>query len=173
MIKNHLIEIYCDLDGVLAEFDNRFIRKMGILPDNAFAAMGDDSVWEKLHEIDPKFFISLEPIRESHYLQQALKEYHKMGMKIMLLTAYPGQYPDWARQKQEWVRKYIGNYPTITVPGARAKKSYSGPYNILIDDYHRTIREWNQVGGKGIYHQHNKYSNTINLLNSAVEELLQ
>lgn len=168
---NQRVEIYCDVDGVLAEFTDRFIRVMNIQPDDAFAAMGDGEVWAQLNAADPQFFASLEPIRESHYLQQALKEYNRMGFKVMMLTAYPGKYPAWARQKKEWVRKHIGNYPTITVPGAKSKKAYAGPYSILIDDYHKTIREWDSAGGIGVYHQYNKYSKTINKLNEAVEKL--
>ncbi len=128
MLKNDTI-IYCDMDGVLADFNaqadavNRYATEKG-------------------------FFASLDAITDN---LQALKDLMQKGFKVNILSTSPNKQAD--RDKFTWLMRYLPNLTIgqiIFTRPDRDKADYI-PVNsdtLLIDDYTRNLVAWRGKGGK-------------------------
>ena len=55
--------------------------------------------------------------------------------------------------KIRWVRRLFSDQIVVNIVYREEKKNYcTGPDCILIDDFEKTIREWEALGGTGIWH---------------------
>lgn len=155
MMKHH---VYCDLDGVLANFiaaaENFF--QMDIATDNtAFNKMWDRSNgWPHLMKQWPTFWMDLEPMPHALQLWKVIAPYHPS-----ILTAFPSGWQSAATGKLIWCKRHLpkfGYHPDQkfhAVERSEKKKfalQLDGTPNILIDDYQKNINEWQRVGGIGI-----------------------
>lgn len=149
-------QIYCDQDGVLADFDARFEHFAGILPkeyeERAVRQYGEKKGKEKFwsfidEEIGLRFWRGIPWMPEGRELWDYIQQYNPI-----ILTA-PSQ-NDVSRQgKKLWVQDNIGsNTPMIFKP-AKYKHDYSGPGKILIDDRLDTILRWKSKNGIGILYE--------------------
>ena len=122
------ITIYCDMDGVLANFNiepnalERFKKERG-------------------------FFKNLIPM---YYNVIGLKRLHDMGYRIKILTTSPHRRAD--KDKLKWLKKHIPYIDKKDVIFGRPnipKISYieNEQYSVLIDDWGRNISEWLAGGG--------------------------
>lgn len=123
------LTIYCDMDGVLADFNSqpravkRFIKERG-------------------------FFKNLEPMTEN---TKGLEKLYNMGYNIKILTTSPHKRAD--KDKMKWLKKYVPYIPKKDIIFARPnvpKIDYidNENYAVLIDDYQKNIREWVAGGGR-------------------------
>ena len=156
-------KIFCDLDGVLADFVSGVSK---LIPDY------DDTKYQQ----DPKY---------RKKMWKAVSEYTKNGGKLwgeldtmpdaMVLWDYISKYdtteiltatgdPKYGagEQKHEWVSKNLGNVKTNIVRQSKEKAQYAAPNHILIDDMQKSIGPWEQAGGIGILHT--SAADTINKL---------
>lgn len=122
------ITIYCDMDGVLADFN--------AMPNAV-----------KRFAVERGFFKKLEPIIQN---TKGLEKIYKMGYNIKILTTSPNKRAD--KDKMKWLKKYIPYINKKKVIFARPdvpKINYIKNENdaILIDDYGKNIKEWIAGGG--------------------------
>lgn len=139
--------IYLDLDGVFADFEKKFQQVCGFkYHENPQLA------WSMLDKIDNLFY-TLEPLEGAKQMFDIIMD---SGEEVKILTALPlpsGKLVTASDDKKRWVAEFLDpNIEVICATNWRHKKKYCTPGDILVDDMHRNVLEWSQVGGIGIVH---------------------
>jgi hypothetical protein len=151
-------QIYCDMDGVLCDFEGRFEHFTGLSPDQyrakAQKEYGEKKVDEKFwdiidHQVGLRFWRGMPWMPEGRELWDYIKPY-----KPTLLTA-PSWHNSSREGKQLWVNDHISGTPII-FKQADKKANLSSPNKILIDDREDTIMNWKHKNGIGILYTSTK-----------------
>jgi 5'(3')-deoxyribonucleotidase len=124
------IIIYCDMDGVLADFDK--------VP-NAVARYKDE----------PNFFYNLEPISEN---VNAIKKLIAKNYLVKILSKSPHEKAD--SDKRKWLEKYLPEIENKNIIFARPHETkisfvdeLEKSFSLLLDDYEKNIQEWRNENG--------------------------
>jgi len=136
--------VYCDLDGVLVDFDKGYKDLTGITTQEA-DAKGAEFFWEPIAKAGVSFWIRLKWMPDGHKLWNYIKHFNPS-----LLSA-PSREESSRIGKRVWVKR---NLPGVKLILANAvdKQNYSGENQILIDDRDKNIEQWRSKGGIGILH---------------------
>jgi hypothetical protein len=159
-------KIYLDLDGVICNFEKKFVQYYGPLA----TAKRDAKEWNKDWEdfiIHKKGFEQLEWFPGG---QDLLKYLVSTKMPIEILSSSGGEkfHGEVTAQKIHWLRKHGIQYKANIVPGRKKKAAYANDAAILIDDTEDNIHEFNQAGGVGILHKDS--GKTIKTLKELLEK---
>jgi hypothetical protein len=139
--------IYCDMDGVIADFDKRFMELTQMSPDRYEQIYGIEQFWRFIDNIiGVRFWVGIPWMQDGKQLWEYIKKY-----KPTLLSA-PSRNNESRLGKRLWVKKHIPGAKLILASRAN-KQDYSKPNAILIDDRPDTIIEWENKGGIGILHK--------------------
>jgi hypothetical protein len=143
-VKDQKYTIYCDLDGVLVDFDKGYKDLTGMTTQEA-NSQGDKVFWEPIKKAGEKYWVDLEWMPKGKQLWNYIKQYNPK-----LLSA-PSREKSSRTGKQKWVDN---NLPGVKLILANAvdKQNYSGENQILIDDREKNIEQWRSKGGTGILH---------------------
>lgn len=139
-------KIFCDMDGVLTDFDKRFEYFGGITPDEYQAKFSKSQFWKLIDDkVGFEFWAKMPWMPDGKQLWSYIEKY-----KPILLSA-PSQKPSSRYGKRIWVKD---NLPGVKLILAKRenKQDYSKPNRILIDDRADNIEEWKSKGGIGILH---------------------
>jgi len=139
-------KIFCDMDGVLTDFDKRFEYFGGLTPDEYQAKFSKSQFWKLIDDkVGFEFWAKMPWMPDGKQLWSYIEKY-----KPMLLSA-PSQKPSSRYGKRVWVND---NLPGVKLILAKRenKQDYSKPNRILIDDRADNIEEWKSKGGIGILH---------------------
>ena len=141
-------QIYCDMDGVLADFD-KGIRDIigGTFSDERWPELPDD------------FFLQLEPMADAKRLWGFISKYDPF-----ILTAVPrssrGPIAKRAtKDKIRFMKRWFGVSSERIYPVMRKnKKNFGkdgrdGRPNLLIDDHLGNCQEFRKAGGIGVHHK--------------------
>ena len=113
---------YCDMDGVLADFNAE---------PNAVARFA----------VEEGFFLNLKPIEGNI---DFIKSLIAKGESVRILSASPNARCD--REKIEWLKKYLPEIPAhkiiIMRCGENKHDFIKTKHGILFDDYGKNCREW-------------------------------
>ena len=145
--KDDLPEIYCDLDEVLVDF----LRGADAAVGGDFIKLPSDERWNKLNQTKG-FWVNLNWKPNAKRLHDFIIKYDSH-----ILSAFTGRDPTSKVGKMKWVKKNTGfkraNIHLVlrSQKQAYAKTKEEKP-NVLIDDYVKNIREWENKGGIGIHH---------------------
>ena len=157
--------IYCDMDGVLCDFDKGYADLTDMSTQEA-NAIGKSYFWklfrEKLKEKNIKekdFWANLEWQSGGKELWAYIKPHTP---NILSAPAVDFSLPSdeqlspeknqAIQGKKEWIAKNLsGVGEEIFVP-APQKATYAGPKSILIDDMEKNIKAWRASSGKAILH---------------------
>ncbi len=136
--------IYCDMDGVLVDFEKGYKELTGIYskdhPDSK-------SFWKPVDTEGPSFWANLPWMSDGRTLWSFIKRY-----KPNILSS-PSQSLSSRVGKAAWCKININNqYKDLLLYPRAEKQLFSGENHILIDDLANTIQEWNDKGGIGILH---------------------
>jgi hypothetical protein len=149
-------KIYLDMDGVLADFDQRFKDLSGMLPGEFEDKYGKNAFWDFIDEGDNKikFWAGIPVMDGAKQLVDFAKDYD-----YELLTA-PSNKKQSLIGKSVWVKKHTGDIfptkPKVNFKKAKNKhliKPELTKYDILVDDRVSTIDNWNNAGGTGILYK--------------------
>lgn len=149
-----MINVYCDLDGVMVNLDKKIQEIFG----TAYKNIPSNVLWDTLGDI-PDLFLNLEPMTNYLTLFTVLKTLENNGIiHLEILTSLPYSTKKLVTSKQDkiaWVRKYLDKNIKINtvVGGAKKTKFVKYPTDILIDDLERNITAWENAGGIGILHK--------------------
>ena len=155
--KDDLPEIYCDLDEVLVDF----LRGADAAVGGDFIKLPSDERWNKLNQTKG-FWVNLNWKPNAKRLHDFIIKYD-----AHVLSAFTRSDPTAKVGKMKWVKKNTGfkraniHLVVRSQKQAYAKTKEEKP-NVLIDDYVKNIREWENKGGIGIHHTN--VSKTINEL---------
>lgn len=152
--------VFCDLDGVLVDFDKMAVKVAGVDPIETQANPKlRNQFWKLITRYvkdGNKFFEAMDPTADASELWNYIVKYHPT-----ILSA-TGHVPNAGVEKRNWVRKHLGNETAnraIFVRTAVDKAQYAAPNHILIDDRTKAINPWVAAGGIGILHK--SAANTI------------
>jgi hypothetical protein len=149
--------IYCDMDGVLCDFERRFEQFGGMSPNEYKTTKGIKKFWELIDGIGEQFWSEMPWMRDGKQLWAYISKY-----KPSLLSS-PSYDSSSRYGKSLWAKENMPGTKLILAE-RKNKQNYSKKNRILIDDMPNTINEWNSRGGIGILHT--SAENTINELKS-------
>lgn len=141
------MNVYLDLDGVLADFDLHFKNVFGVCPQT----LSDKVLWQKINSYDT-FFLDLPLMPDAIELFEFLTD----SFDVTILTACPkSNYQKSALQKKEWVREHLCDKITILpVMGGKNKGLFMHEEgDLLIDDMEKNCIAWRDLGGIAIKHK--------------------
>ena len=145
-----MFEIFCDMDGVLTDFDKKFYELTGI-PPLQYKEYYSEQQFINIINSDIFFWKNLEPMPDA----MELWEYIKV-CKPTILTKPSGNIELCKKQKIDWVLERLGS--DIKVVFSHNKYKYATPESILIDNSENNINDWKNAGGIGILHKNAKGS---------------
>ena len=147
-------QIYCDMDGVLCDFNARFEHFTGLQPsiykERAIRKYGEEigmkKFWDLIDvEVGVRYWRGMSWMPEGKMLWGYIKPY-----KPILLTS-PSRNDNSRIGKSLWVEDNLGNYK-IQFSFSNEKQEYAGPNNILIDDRKDIIMNWKAKNGIGFHY---------------------
>jgi FMN phosphatase YigB (HAD superfamily) len=140
-------KIYCDMDGVLVDFNKGYFELTGQQLDGVHRT--DTNFWDPINDAGYEFWINLDWMSDGHKLWSYIEKYNPK-----LLSA-PSRQEDSRVAKLDWVYKELPGVHLI-LRSAKHKKDFASPTSILIDDRVDNIADWVGAGGIGILHKNAK-----------------
>jgi phosphopantetheine adenylyltransferase len=157
-------KVYLDMDGVLADFDQRFRGLADMEPKEFEEKYGKNAFWnfiDEEHKI--KFWVGIPIMPGAKELVDYVRPYD-----YEILSA-PSMKKQSRLGKILWVKNHtadvFGSKPIINFKQAKEKhlvKPELSQFDILVDDRADTIDRWNAAGGTGILYT--SAGQTINTL---------
>jgi cytidylate kinase len=144
-------KVYCDMDGVLADFVDQWKeyhkqdpsahkKKIGKKEFDVFLDGAPLEFWT-----DMKF---MPDARGGKALWDKIKNYDTE------ILSSPAESEASRKGKQTWLKSKGINIP-LNLKKSYKKQEFAAPNHILIDDYKRNIDQWEAAGGIGILHKDN------------------
>ena len=176
--------IFCDLDGVLVDFDRGFKE----LPENTERLApkeyekkhGKNSIWPIIDKLGESFWENLDWMKDGRELWDYLKQYDP------IMLSAPSRHPGCLTGKTKWVHRNLGiDQEPVLKPTdftkdtrlvlAQHKHEYVEPCKrildkqpILIDDFSKKLEKWSSAGGTGVLH--NDATDTFRVVEDIMEE---
>ena len=165
-IEGQKYTIYCDMDGVLVDFDKGYkdLTRMSTEKANTQGKMFFWNVFKKRlreKEIPEKeFWANLSSTKpDKEMLWGYIEKYNpnilsspSIDFKLPKDQQLDPNFNQSIQGKKEWIAKNIsGVNQEIFVPASQ-KQQFSGENQILIDDRVDNIEQWKSKGGIGILH---------------------
>lgn len=142
-------QIYCDLDGVLADFDTQFKNiSGGVDPKKYEDTYGSDKFWKLIGSKGINYWSDMPLMQDATKLWNTIKRYNPQ-----ILTAIPQSRKNATTGKHIWVAKHLGQNVKVNAVMRSEKQQFANAKAILIDDKLKNIQEWEQAGGIGIHHK--------------------
>lgn len=143
-------KIYLDMDGVLCDFNKRFVEVHSIDPDSIRGTFTETPEWEQF--VNENHFATLDWFPGGKELWGYVSS---LGVRLEILSSSGGHrfYDMIAEQKKTWLRNNGINIPVKIVPGKRYKKDFAYSTHILIDDTERNVVEFIEAGGLAFLHK--------------------
>ena len=136
-------KIYCDLDGVLVDFNKGYLKLTGI--DISDKYRSDPSFWKPIDNAGYDYWINLEWMKDGKELWSYIEKYNPT-----LLSA-PSNKNESRVGKHDWVKRELPGVKLI-LRSAKNKKEFAEKNSILIDDRPENVEQWIEAGGIGIHH---------------------
>ena len=140
--ENKEYKIYCDMDGVLVDFDKGYKDLTGT---EASFSTDPKQFWEPIQKAGAAFWIKLKWMPDGKQLWNYIDKYNPE-----LLSA-PSRDESSKIGKFVWVKRNVPGTKLI-LRQAERKQEFATPNSILIDDRKDNIQRWKDAGGVGIYH---------------------
>ena len=137
--------IFCDMDGVLVDFDKQFEKASGgISPREYEEKNGKEAFWNLIdNENGVGFWVGMPWMPNGKQLWEYIKPNNPM------LLSSPSRSNSSRLGKRLWVRNNLPGTRLI-LANSYNKKNYADGNNILIDDRPSNIDQWKAAGGIGI-----------------------
>lgn len=157
-----MYKIFCDLDGVLADFNKRFqYFSNGILPKDYESRHGLENFWQFIDNYGVEFWSEIEWMEDGKELWDYIKPFSPY------ILSSPSRSASSKIGKFKWIKKHLPDFQLI-LAYSKDKQYYAKSNHILIDDKLSNVHEWINRGGIGIHHTSTK--NSINQLKNIFED---
>lgn len=137
------MQLYVDMDGVLADFDAHHEAVFGVRSDK----VADNVDWKAVRKVSG-FYAGIPPMADLPALW-AYIEHHKP----IVLTGVPSSVHEAPENKRAWVRKHLGAHVEVRCCRSAEKRLHAKPGDILIDDWEKYRQRWIDAGGVWITHR--------------------
>ena len=144
-LKPKKYTLYCDMDGVLVDFEKRFKDTTGLSPNAFRDKHGLNEFWKLIDDEGVRFWVGMDWMPDGEKLWNYIKP------NVYSLLSSPSFDNSSRLGKRLWVKNKIPGTKLI-LAARKNKQDYSEENAILIDDLKPTIDEWNAKGGIGILH---------------------
>jgi cytidyltransferase-like protein len=142
--KKNEYKIYCDMDGVIVDFEDGYERLTGKdIKGNHIK--GDGDFWQPITDAGVKFWAGLKWMPDGKELWSYIKSYNPE-----ILSA-PSREESSKIGKHVWIKNNIPGIKLI-LRSANRKQELAESNAILIDDRKDNIEQWINAGGIGILH---------------------
>lgn len=161
-------KIYLDMDGVIADFESRFVSLYG---EEAF--YNDRS--RKNFSTNWTDFVTSEQFKTLDWFPggkelinylNLLKEKYGIETEILSSSGGPKYHKLVKEQKIAWLESRGIDYKPNIVPGKSLKAQYATEDSVLIDDTPVVLEKFGDAGGKVILHTN--FEETVNKLKTLV-----
>jgi hypothetical protein len=144
--------IYCDMDGVLCDFDAQFEHYYGMLPLEYAKEKGREILRKAVDEVGEAYWSKMPWMPGSQALWNYISKY-----EIKILTS-PSSFIYAKQGKLKWIKDNLNPKPNDIIFAQTGDKheilssmeSQQIRKSILIDDYYRNIAPWKDMGAIGI-----------------------
>jgi hypothetical protein len=163
--KDISYRVFCDMDGVLTDFDNGFkaLNDEGLTPDEYEAKYGKSAMWPLISKAGSKYWSELAWTKDGQSLWAYLQRYEPT------ILSSPSRDYSSIKGKMNWINSNLGILQTT--PTTKSKNwdldtkiilsSHKHLYvipdpvikSILIDDTPAKIEKWTNAGGIGVLHK--------------------
>lgn len=160
--------VYCDVDGVLANFYAGMEKYLNIPEHSIEEFLSRNGGWSYIEQQEPHLFAKLPLLPDAKGLIQGLIFARDSGkINLFILTAIPEQWyhssmrHSATQDKVTWITRHFQKIPAknVIVVRRQDKQTYAKTHAqkkdappVLIDDFGKNIREWEHAGGFGIKH---------------------
>jgi len=135
-------KLYCDMDGVLTDFESRFEHFSGMTPKGYESKYGTAAFWNLIDvEVGVRFWVGMDWMPQGKDLWSFISPY-----KPDLLTS-PSRDNNSRLGKNLWVKNNLDPKPKVIFAYSADKQRYANENSILIDDKKSNINEWIAKGG--------------------------
>lgn len=142
-------EIFCDMDGVLTDFDEAYFKLTGI--DLGNKHVDGPEFWEPINKAGIGFWLDMNWKGDGKRLWNYIEKHNPK-----LLSA-PSKQVESRIGKIQWVERELPGVELI-LRAAKKKREFACPKCILIDDKPENITDWIESGGIGILHINTKHT---------------
>lgn len=146
--------IFCDLDGVLADFEQGVVNRFKKTPDQLKPGL----MWGVINKSNT-FFDTLPWMPRGRELWEAIRQYDPI-----ILTGIPRS-ASAAEQKRKWCARELGPDVHVITCSTKDKPNYCISNAILIDDRTDNLKTWNSKGGKFILYNEDLTDEIIERIN--------
>ena len=153
-------KIYCDMDGVLADFKTAAVKVNGMSISKWMNIPSSQQKWERIKNTS-NFWHNLPWMPGGQALWRYISKFDPHILSAYVEETYD---PNCIPGKRAWLRKKarITDNNKINLVRRKEKKNFAKKDAILIDDYQKNVDEFKRAGGVGIHHT--SYSKTISEL---------
>lgn len=153
---------YFDLDGVLANFNERVESLLGV----PRSEIPKKELWKAVNS-DENFFQLLKPMP----LVNTAREMIEGGHNVNVLTATGNKYDLVAPQKMLWAKTHLGLHPNKVhiVKSGSDKRNWASKDSVLIDDTRNVIELWNLNGGIGLHYTTDSHDKIVKDILSLID----
>jgi hypothetical protein len=174
------VKVYCDLDGVLVDF-NRGFKKLDanddkLSPSEYEKKHGLEKMWSIIDDEGESFWANLRWKRDGRALWDYIRRYDP------IILSSPSRSKNSIDGKMKWIKRNLGiNQAEPTKSSkkweedsriilSRYKYKFAkGATDILIDDTREKIDKWVEAGGTGVLHTDS--TDTIRVLEDIISTL--
>jgi len=149
MREERAMKIYCDLDGVLADFEAGYkLINGGVIPDREGK---DDEDFYKPVMDSKHFWQDLPLMADADRLIGFLMSLENIDVAI-LTSPSRLDFKRASKQKRVWVDKHYSPETAVHFRRGRDKPEFANSRSILIDDWEKNTRRWAEAGGIAVRH---------------------
>ena len=163
------MKIYVDMDGVVANFEKRYIELFRQSPDSSRERKEFSKNWDVF--IEGKHFETLDWWPGGPELVTYLSKNVPLEDVEILSSSGGNKYHYLVvEQKKNWIKTFnlTEQWKINIVAGRKKKAEFATPDSVLIDDTLDVIEAFNKAGGIGIHHK--DVGNTIMLLDILLDK---
>jgi hypothetical protein len=139
--------IYCDMDGVLCDFEDRFKEFTGMSCREYENKYGTKAFWDAIGKEGVEYWSKMPWMDDGKELWNYIAKYNP------IMLSAPSWDPSSKIGKYEWVKENLTPDTKVILVNKKDKQLYAGENKILIDDRTDNISDWKNAGGIGILHK--------------------
>ena len=158
------MKIFCDMDGVLTDFDAQFDHFFGVTPQEYYKEKGSIMLKKAIDDVGITFWSDMPYFPGAKELWSYISKYNP------IILSSPSTFKYAQKGKLLWIKKHLNPEPQDIIfkqTGAKHEILSNMPKEqiskcILIDDFYKNIAPWKEMGAIGITHK--SVDKTISIL---------